>query len=378
MSWTDGRSRSRRGSSASSTSAVPGVARGYVDRSRPDGRAVPARPPWRPRIADVRDGRPRTMARRRRAGAARSSRRPGQGAGLPRRARRGRGRDRRMPGGPRGRRHRPGGRRRRPAPHRLSRRRGRSAPPCRRDPAIPPRQAPAPHDPVAIPGRGGPAADPLRQGRSSDLGGIPGRYIRRPTKDASGRATRSSESSRRSGKTCCRVRPIGVTDDFFDLGGHSLLAVRLAARIEERFGRAPALSDLLLGATIEDLAARLREPIGSQAAVIAGRTGRHRVRAGRSSSCIRSAAASSATTPWPAASTADAPSWASRPRASTMRSSPRRISCGWHPDTSRCFAPAAPRTLSPGRMVDGGHRGPRDGRSARRGGTRGLDGLPDR
>jgi thioesterase domain-containing protein len=60
-----------------------------------------------------------------------------------------------------------------------------------------------------------------------------------------------------------RVRPIGVTDDFFDLGGHSLLAVRLAARIEERFGRSPALSDLLLGATIEDLAARLRGPTGS-------------------------------------------------------------------------------------------------------------------
>ncbi|MGP0067609.1 MAG: amino acid adenylation domain-containing protein [Isosphaeraceae bacterium] len=60
------------------------------------------------------------------------------------------------------------------------------------------------------------------------------------------------------------IRPIGVTDDFFDLGGHSLLAVRLAARIEEQFGRSPALSDLLLGATIEDLAARLREPIGSK------------------------------------------------------------------------------------------------------------------
>jgi thioesterase domain-containing protein len=60
-----------------------------------------------------------------------------------------------------------------------------------------------------------------------------------------------------------RVRPIGVTEDFFDLGGHSLLAVRLAARVEERFGRSLALSDLLLGATIEDLAARLRGPAGS-------------------------------------------------------------------------------------------------------------------
>src|SRR5262249_14505110 len=32
------------------------------------------------------------------------------------------------------------------------------------------------------------------------------------------------------------VRPIGVTDNFFDLGGHSLLAVRMLARIEKSFG----------------------------------------------------------------------------------------------------------------------------------------------
>ena len=60
------------------------------------------------------------------------------------------------------------------------------------------------------------------------------------------------------------VRPIGVTDDFFDLGGHSLLAVRLAARIEEQFGRLLALSDLLKGSTIELLAARLDEPVVSR------------------------------------------------------------------------------------------------------------------
>jgi amino acid adenylation domain-containing protein len=60
-----------------------------------------------------------------------------------------------------------------------------------------------------------------------------------------------------------QVRPIGVTDDFFDRGGQSLLAVRLAARIEERFGRSIALSDLLKGSTIEALAARLGEPVGS-------------------------------------------------------------------------------------------------------------------
>jgi amino acid adenylation domain-containing protein len=57
-----------------------------------------------------------------------------------------------------------------------------------------------------------------------------------------------------------QVKAVSVNDDFFDLGGHSLLAVRLAARIEERFARTIALSDLLLGATIEELAVRLRMP----------------------------------------------------------------------------------------------------------------------
>jgi amino acid adenylation domain-containing protein len=63
-----------------------------------------------------------------------------------------------------------------------------------------------------------------------------------------------------------QMRPIGVTDDFFDLGGHSLLVVRMAARIEERFGRSIALSDLLKGSTIEALAARLEAPIAASCA----------------------------------------------------------------------------------------------------------------
>jgi amino acid adenylation domain-containing protein len=55
------------------------------------------------------------------------------------------------------------------------------------------------------------------------------------------------------------LRPVGVDENFFDLGGHSLLAIRLLSRIEEEFGRALPLSSLFLGATIEDLAAVLRE-----------------------------------------------------------------------------------------------------------------------
>ncbi len=55
------------------------------------------------------------------------------------------------------------------------------------------------------------------------------------------------------------VRPIGVTDSFFDLGGHSLLAIRLLARVEETFGRRLALSSLFLGPTLEEMGNLLRE-----------------------------------------------------------------------------------------------------------------------
>jgi amino acid adenylation domain-containing protein len=55
------------------------------------------------------------------------------------------------------------------------------------------------------------------------------------------------------------VRPIGVTDNFFDLGGHSLLAVRLMALIQQQFGRELPLSTLFQGGTIEQLATILRD-----------------------------------------------------------------------------------------------------------------------
>jgi amino acid adenylation domain-containing protein len=54
-----------------------------------------------------------------------------------------------------------------------------------------------------------------------------------------------------------RVRPIGVSDDFFALGGHSLLAVRLAAAIEDRFGRALPLARIVSHPTVEQMAVEL-------------------------------------------------------------------------------------------------------------------------
>jgi len=56
------------------------------------------------------------------------------------------------------------------------------------------------------------------------------------------------------------IRPIGISDGFFQLGGHSLLAVELMARIEKQFSRRVPLEAIFQGDTVADLAARLREP----------------------------------------------------------------------------------------------------------------------
>ena len=58
------------------------------------------------------------------------------------------------------------------------------------------------------------------------------------------------------------VGPIGVRDDFFALGGHSLLAVQLAARLRSRLGRTVPTAVLLRHATVERLAAVLRQDEG--------------------------------------------------------------------------------------------------------------------
>jgi amino acid adenylation domain-containing protein len=56
-----------------------------------------------------------------------------------------------------------------------------------------------------------------------------------------------------------RVRPIGVTDNFFDLGGHSLLAVHLFDRIAQALGKALPVAVLYQAPTIQALAELLRQ-----------------------------------------------------------------------------------------------------------------------
>jgi len=55
------------------------------------------------------------------------------------------------------------------------------------------------------------------------------------------------------------VRPVEVTDNFFDLGGHSLLAVRLFSEIEKATGRKLPLGTIFRAQTVEQLAAKIRE-----------------------------------------------------------------------------------------------------------------------
>jgi amino acid adenylation domain-containing protein len=64
------------------------------------------------------------------------------------------------------------------------------------------------------------------------------------------------------------VQPVGIRDDFFDLGGDSLLATAMMAAIEDALGIEASPSILLLGSTIEHVAANLARPAQPDAAVV--------------------------------------------------------------------------------------------------------------
>jgi thioesterase domain-containing protein/acyl carrier protein len=59
-------------------------------------------------------------------------------------------------------------------------------------------------------------------------------------------------------ETVLGVRPIGVTDNFFDLGGHSLVAVQLFDRIARTLGKKLPVSALFEAPTIDELATLIR------------------------------------------------------------------------------------------------------------------------
>ena len=71
---------------------------------------------------------------------------------------------------------------------------------------------------------------------------------------------------------------IGIGDNFFDLGGTSISAIKMAHRVQETFGLALPLHELLRNPTVEALGARLRSgmPTGPAGNLIAFREGEGR------------------------------------------------------------------------------------------------------
>src|SRR5258706_8361938 len=60
-------------------------------------------------------------------------------------------------------------------------------------------------------------------------------------------------------ETVLDIRPIGISDSFFDLGGHSLLAVRLIEQIEKVAGKPIPLATLIQAPSVKQLATTLRQ-----------------------------------------------------------------------------------------------------------------------
>ena len=75
-----------------------------------------------------------------------------------------------------------------------------------------------------------------------------------------------------------KVRPIGVTDRFFEVGGHSLLALRLLVEVEQRLGRKFPLQALFEEPTIEHMAAVMRKNLDEWPLMVTLKPGDRRLR----------------------------------------------------------------------------------------------------
>ncbi|WP_036141304.1 hybrid non-ribosomal peptide synthetase/type I polyketide synthase [Luteibacter sp. 9135] len=74
------------------------------------------------------------------------------------------------------------------------------------------------------------------------------------------------------------VDEVGIHDSYFDIGGTSLLCIKVQKRINDRLGRAVALTDIFEFPTVSELASHLRRPSGpsSDTAIRADDGGRTR------------------------------------------------------------------------------------------------------
>jgi aspartate racemase len=100
---------------------------------------------------------------------------------------------------------------------------------------------------------------PLTANGKVDRAALPAPGRERPRLEKESVAARNTLESRLVAiwERVLGVRPIGVTDNFFDLGGHSLLAARLFSEIERDLGRPLALSTIFRAQTIAELAEML-------------------------------------------------------------------------------------------------------------------------
>jgi amino acid adenylation domain-containing protein len=100
---------------------------------------------------------------------------------------------------------------------------------------------------------------PLTPNGKLDRAALPLPGLRRPLFERGSVSPRNAIEAKlvRIFERVLEVRPVGVTDNFFDLGGHSLLAVRLLTQIEKATGKRLPLSTLFKAQTVEEIAARL-------------------------------------------------------------------------------------------------------------------------